>query len=144
MLYHTTLENNYLKRASKSLSFCNDSLEGLQFLLQVGWYFQQYLKLGVALHLKSLSDHYLVRPVPSYPTTYSHWVYSDWGVIGFICSGFIPIGFIPNGFIRIGFIPNGFIGNIRFGFIHWWDDNTFKHHPASHPLLNRSIMLCSS
>ena len=28
---------------------------------QIGWYLQQYLKLGVGLHLDGLSDHYLVR-----------------------------------------------------------------------------------
>eukprot|EP00242_Pyramimonas_sp_CCMP2087_P010876 CAMPEP_0198202848 /NCGR_PEP_ID=MMETSP1445-20131203/6077_1 /TAXON_ID=36898 /ORGANISM="Pyramimonas sp., Strain CCMP2087" /LENGTH=398 /DNA_ID=CAMNT_0043873969 /DNA_START=265 /DNA_END=1461 /DNA_ORIENTATION=+ len=34
---------------------------------RVGWYFQQYLKLGVALHLKSLSDHYLIWDADNIP-----------------------------------------------------------------------------
>jgi len=34
---------------------------------RVGWYFQQYLKLGVALHLEGLSDHYLVWDADNIP-----------------------------------------------------------------------------
>jgi len=34
---------------------------------RVGWYLQQYLKLGVALHLPDLSDHYLIWDADNIP-----------------------------------------------------------------------------
>lgn len=34
---------------------------------RIGWYLQQYLKLGVALHIPDLSDYYLVWDADNIP-----------------------------------------------------------------------------